>query len=497
MPFCSNGLRTIDVARLILGCCSLWCCCSLWFPCCRGEETKATIVKNFLCPWGDVVPQSTTFESWLHGDSFHFRFTVEDSEVILQEKWTGEDAIENEDRVAFAIASDIEFGKLYCIELDAQGRIRDSKRDIRHLVDTSWTCDGLLTTSQRTDTGYIVSATIPIATLTAIAHHPIDASSKILVGLFRADHYRSSNAATWSSWTLPATLADTPFVRSAFSRLPVNGGSLLNPVESTRARSLRIARDKVRRVWHDHLQREVVKKRAELWFDSLADFPSIPELWTIREVRSIAVASERPLEWNDSFKEPLVYRPFSLSISIDEFEQRGNRVNGMLVELTEETASERVGIRCDQGRIWFELEAAKLAQSMSLATIDAHVVGPGDSITVTSEGTGSVLDLAIHLNGERLKAIPVLENQPRAMPLESVVDTRRRWKLNSFQTPLDSLQWRNRVLSEIELRSLDDRARLLTWGEQSDAEHTAWVDHYARRIDTEGGYLLESLRHYR
>jgi hypothetical protein len=108
-----------------------------------------------------------------------------------------------------------------------------------------------------------------------------------------------------------------------------------------------------------------------------------------------------------------------------------------------------------------------------------------------------VLDLSIHLNGKRLKAIPVLENQPRAMPLESVVDTRRRWKLNSFQTPLDSLQWRNRVLSEIELRSLDDRARLLTWGEQSDAEHTAWVDHYARRIDTEGGYLLESLRHYR
>jgi hypothetical protein len=258
-----------------------------------------------------------------------------------------------------------------------------------------------------------------------------------------------------------------------------------------------MARDKVRRDWYDHLQREVVKKRAEQWFDSLADFPSIPELWTISEVRSIAVASERPLEWNDSFKEPLVYRPFSLSISIDEFEQRGNRVNGMLVELTEETASERVWIRCGQGRIWFEMEAAKLAQSMSLATIDAHEVGPGDSITVTSEGTGSVLDLAIHLNGKRLKAIPVLENQPRAIPLESVVDTRRRWKLNSFQTPLDSLQWRNRVLSEIELRSLDDRARLLTWGEQSDAEHTAWVDHYARRIDTEGGYLLESLRHYR
>jgi hypothetical protein len=491
MPFCSNGLRTIDVARLIL------CCGSLWLAHCKGEETKATIVKNFLCPWTDAVPQSTTFQSWLDGDRFHFRFTVEDSDLVLQETWQGEDTLEHEDRVIFAISSDIEFGQLYCIELDAKGRVRDMKRDIRQKVDISWTCDGLLTTSRSTDTGYIVSASLPIATLSAIAQHPIDANSKILVGLLRADRYRSSNAATWSSWQLPATSADPPFVRSAMSLLPVQGGSLLNPVESARARTLRIAKDKVRRDWYEHLQRDAVKKRAEPWFDSLADFPSIPESWTMSEVRSIAVASERPLEWNDSFKEPLVYRPFSLSILIDEFEQRGNRVNGMLVELTETIVDERVRIRCVQGRIWFELEAAKLSQSMSLATIDAHIVGPGDSITVTSEGTGSVLDFAIHLNGERLKAIPVLENQPRAMPLESVGDTRRKWNLNSFQTPLVSFQFRNRVLSEIEIRSLDDRARWLTWGEQSEASHAAWVDHYARRIDTEGGYLLESLRHYR
>ena len=489
MPFCSNGLRTIDVARLIL------CCCSLWLPCCRGEETMATIVGNFLCPWTDAVPQPTMFESWLDGDRFHLRFTVEDSEVIVHEKWTGEDSIEQEDRVVFAISSDIEFGQLYCIEWDAQGRIRDAKRDVRHQVDTSWTCNGLQTTSQRTDTGYIISATMPIATLKSIAQHPIDASTKILVGLFRADHDRSSNAASWSSWQLPATSADTPFVRSALSLLPVQGGSLLNPVESTRARSLRIARDKVRHDWYGHLQRDGVKKRAEQWFDSLADFPSIPEAWTISELTSIATVSERPFEWKDSAKEPLSYRPFSVSLTIDKSEQGDSKYNGMLVELTEATTNERVRIRSEQGRIAFEMEAPNLA--MSVVTTNAHVVGPGDSITVTSEGTGSTKDLAVYLNGQRLNTIPVRENQPSSISIQSPVDTRRQWKLNSFQTPFVSLQLRNRVLSEMELRSLDDRTRWLTWGEQSDAEHAAWVDHYTRRIDTEGGYLLESLRHYR
>lgn len=489
MPFCSNGLRTIDVVRLIL------CCCSLWLPCCRGEETKATIVGNFLCPWTDTVPQPTTFEGWLDGDRFHLRFTVEDSEVIVQEKWTGEDSLEHEDRVVFAISSDIDFGQLYCIEWDAQGRIRDTKRDIRHQVDSSWTCDGLQTTSQRTDTGYIVSATMPIATLKSIAQQPIDASSKILVGLFRADHNRSSIVTTWSSWQLPATSDSTPFVRSALSQLPVQGGRYLNPVESTRARSLRIARDKVRRDWYDHLQRDGVKKRAEQWFDSLTDFPSIPEAWTISELTSIATVSERPFEWKDSAKEPLSYRPFSVSLTIDKSEQGDSKDNGMLVELTDATINERIKIRSDQGRIGFELDAPNLA--MSLVTIDAHAVIPGDSITVTSEGTGSVQDLAIYLNGQRLKAILVRENQPNSNSIQSPVDTQRQWKLTSFQMPLVSLQLRNRVLSEIEIRSLDDRTRWLTWGEQSDAEHAAWVDHYARRIDTEGGYLLESLRHYR
>ncbi|MFN7450695.1 MAG: hypothetical protein ACK56W_11380 [Pirellula sp.] len=477
------------MARLIL------CCCSLWLPYCRGEETKATIVGNFLCPWTDAVPQSTTFESWLDSDRFHLRFTVEDSDVILQEKWTGEDTLDHEDRVVFAISSDIELGQLYCIELDAQGRIRDAKRDVRNQIDSSWTCDGLQTTSQRTDRGYIVSATMPIATLKSNAQQPIDASSKILVGLFRADHNRSSIGTTWSSWQLPATLDSTPFVRSAMSLLPVQGGRYLNPVESTRARSLRIARDKVRRDWYDHLQRDGVKKRAEQWFDSLADFPSIPEAWTIGELTFIAAVSERPFQWESSAKEPLNYRPFSVSITIDKSEQGDSNNNGMLVELTEATTSERVRIRSDQGRIAFEMEALNLA--MSIVTIDAHDIGPRDSISVTSEGTGSVQDLAIYLNGQRLKAIPVRENQPNSIPMQSPVDTQRQWILKSFQTPLVSFQLRNRVLSEIEIRSLNDRTRLLTWGEQSEAEYAAWVDHYARRIDTEGGYLLESLRHYR
>jgi hypothetical protein len=279
------------------------------------------------------------------------------------------------------------------------------------------------------------------------------------------------------------------------SQLPVQGGRLLNPVESTRARTLRIAKDKVRRDWYDHLQRDAVRKRSEQWFDSLADFPSIPEAWTISELTFIANASERPFEWKESAKEPLNYRPFSISITIDKSEQGGSKDNGMLLELTEATSNERIRIRRDQGRIGFEMETPNLA--MSIVTIDAHVVGPRDSITVTSEGTGSAQDLAIYLNGQQLKAVPLRENQPNSIATQSPVDTRRQWIVNSFQTPMVSFQLRNRVLSEIEIRSLDDRTRWLTWGEQSEAEHAAWVAHYARRIDTEGGYLFESLRHYR
>lgn len=505
MLFWSNGSRTIDpdtrprsrhwalaISISILG-------CFFVVPShCFGDETNATIVKDFLCPWVDTVPQSTTFACWLDEERFHFRFTVEDNDVVLQETWDGESTLEREDRVAFAISNDQEFGQLYCLELDAKGRVRDFKKDIQQRIDTSWNCDGLVTKSQSTEQGFIVSASIPVATISSLSKQSIDANAMILAGLIRTDHSRTSKSATWCSWQLPSTSSDSPYVRSSVNLMPVQGGRFLNPSESARARTLRIARDKVRRNWHEHLQRNTTKEKAERWFDSLADFPSIPDSWMSLETTSLPVASAQPLEWDDTSKETLIYRPFSISMTLDKSNSTSNkRDDGVLLELIETKVGQKIRIRCESGRVWFEMAPSNADKSMSVATMDEIIVSSGDSVTVTSEGTGSAQDLAIYINGKQQNTLTISEHQPRTIPMRPSIETGQNWSLNTFQTPLRLFQLRNHVLSPLEIQSLDDSARLLTWGEQSEEDHAMLVDHYARRIDTEGGYLLESLRHYR
>ena len=506
MLFWLNDSRTIDPdagprsTHLALAISISILCCWFVVPShCLGDETNATVVKDFLCPWVDTVPQSTTFACWLDQDRFHFRFTVKDDDVVLQENWDGENTLEREDRVAFAVSNDQEFGQLYCLELDAKGRVRDFKRDIHQKIDTSWTCDGLVAKSQSTEEGYIVSASIPIATLSSLSKQSIDANAMILAGLIRTDHSSTSKSATWSSWQLPSTSSDSPYVRSSVNLMPVQGGRFLNPSESARARTLRIARDKVRRNWHEHLQRNTTKEKAERWFDSLADFPSIPESWMILETTSLPVASAQPLEWDDTSKETLSYRPFSISMTLDKSNSTSNkRGDGrVLLELIETKVGQKIRIRCESGRVWFDMAASNAEKSMSVATIDEIMVSSGDSVTVTSEGTGSAQDLAIYINGKRRNTLTVSEHQPQTIPMRPVIETGQSWSLNTFQTSLRMFQLRNHVLSPLEIQSLDDSVRLLTWGEQTEEDHIMLVDHYARRIDTEGGYLLESLRHYR
>lgn len=505
MLFWSNGSRTIDpdtgprstpwalaISISILG-------CFFVVPShCFGDETNATIVKDFLCPWVDTVPQSTTFACWLDEHRFHFRFMIEDNDVVLQETWDGESTLEREDRVAIAISNNQELGQLYCLELDAKGRVRDFKKDIQQRIDTSWNCDGLVTKCQSTEQGFIVSASIPIAILSSLSSQSIDANTMILAGLFRIDHSRTSKSATWCSWQLPSTSGDLPYVRSALNLFPVQGGRFLDTSESARARTLRIARDKVRRNWHEHLQRNTTKERAEKWFDSLADFPSIPESWMILETTSLPITSAQPLEWDDTSKETLIYRPFSISMTLDKSNSTSNkRDGGVLLELIETKLGQKISIRCESGRVWFEMAPSNADTSMSVATIDKIIVSSGDSVTVTSEGTGSAQDLAIYINGKQQNTLTISEHQPRTIPMRPAIETGQNWSLNTFQTPLRMFQLRNHVLSPLEIQSLDDSARLLTWGEQSEKDHAMLVDHYARRIDTEGGYLLESLRHYR
>jgi hypothetical protein len=150
MLFWLNDSRTIDPdagprsTHLALAISISILCCWFVVPShCLGDETNATVVKDFLCPWVDTVPQSTTFACWLDEDRFQFRFTVEDNDVVLQENWDGENTLEREDRVAFAISNDQEFGQLYCLELDAKGRVRDFKKTYSkeltlHGIATVW-----------------------------------------------------------------------------------------------------------------------------------------------------------------------------------------------------------------------------------------------------------------------------------------------------------------------------------------------------------------------
>lgn len=191
----------------------------LALSCARDHPSGEFVLTDFVFPWSDRPAPATGFRAHTADDRLHFRFVVEDSQVIVSDKWKGESTLDEEDRVEIFFARDGSLSEYWCIEIDPLGRVHDYRARHYRRFDSSWNCPGLAVTGKRTPAGYDVAGSIRLSALGGLLGREVKRGTVLRVGLFRAEFYgatRGEARDNWISWVRPDSREPDFHVPSAF-----------------------------------------------------------------------------------------------------------------------------------------------------------------------------------------------------------------------------------------------------------------------------------------
>lgn len=203
------------------------CCMMMLTAVCTAHAGEP--ISDFTFPWADKPAPRTAVEAYTADERLHFVFTVDDSDIVYNETWSGEETLNGEDRVEVFFAKDAQLGQYWCVEIDSAGRVHDYKASHYRKFDNTWNCPGLKTSAERTATGYKVMVSVPLATLSELLGEPVKEGTELRIGFFRAEFYGTDSAThgsandNWLSWVRPETEKPDFHVPSAFRLWAVPG----------------------------------------------------------------------------------------------------------------------------------------------------------------------------------------------------------------------------------------------------------------------------------
>lgn len=194
----------------------------LLVSCGRPASPPQFETADFSYPWSEETAPRTVFQAHAKDGRLHFHFDVEDSDVVVEEKWSGQSTLDGEDRVEIFFANDETLADYWCIEIDPLGRVHDYHARHYREFDSDWNCPSLQVTAQRTAAGYEVTGSVALQTLGDLLGQPVQRGTSIHVGLFRADFFgppgatRGESPTNWISWERPASPQPDFHIPSAF-----------------------------------------------------------------------------------------------------------------------------------------------------------------------------------------------------------------------------------------------------------------------------------------
>lgn len=206
----------------------LWMLATVSLAGCVGPGSPSQVeIADFTYPWADQAVPATVFQAHTADGRLHFRFIVEDPDVVVEEKWSGERTVDGEDRVEIFFAKDETLADYWCIEIDPLGRVHDYHASYYREFSSDWNFPGLEAAATRTAEGYEVTGSVALQVLGDLLGQPVEPGSVILLGLFRADFFgppgatRGESATNWISWVRPGTPHPDFHVPGAFGRWEV------------------------------------------------------------------------------------------------------------------------------------------------------------------------------------------------------------------------------------------------------------------------------------
>ena len=458
----------------------------------RAEaQTVATV--ELSATKGSIQPQKTSATISLSNDAMNVRFSADDKDVIVQEE-----KFSDRDRVSILFSNDVFADPCYAVEVDASGRARQVSIEAFSPSSSDDVPEGTQCSSQFSSDGFELNVSIPFALLSRFLNRPVDAHSTLFLSLMRFDVSRSSVSRLDEQaiyWIRPCPAGSGLYHPSIFRQVSIDSQIPAAVTESHPSKQMRLAMEQIRSDWNRYLRSRELFNKTERWFDSLPGYPSPEEDWldfdsTTRGARSHDLGSV-PTQ--------LANQRFTLRMGNLRREQKTlpPTERHELANIQSEDGETLLSISTFQNRIFVSVGSRQRygENPMELCTSENVRLSDLDSLTVTNPGTGFAEDIRLWIDNAPVPCIPLVCCFNESRP----IDTTRK-KVDAmfhFENNWEGvLQLYRETLTGIELLSLTENAKLTTWVEMKDSMKALWVEHFATRIDNQGGYLQESLLHY-
>lgn len=173
---------------------------------------KAIALSEFKNYWSDTETPTTTFKGLYDDQFFYFLYDVVDKDIVLVDKPSiGEEGqAVGSDRIEIFMRNKDLNKDYYSLELDAKGRVFDSKANFNksYGIDREWDWPkgNLELKSTFTDNGYIVEGRISISSLKEL---DLFDGNIVHAGLYRGNYNSRASkkpSIEWISWVKPKKL---------------------------------------------------------------------------------------------------------------------------------------------------------------------------------------------------------------------------------------------------------------------------------------------------
>lgn len=184
---------------------------------------KANSLTDFSYPWRKETPPKTEFKALYDEEWFYFLYRAEDPEIITKSDPTINQEMEvvNSDRVEIFFKKDDQMNPYYSLELDARGRILDTKgkyyRDID--FDWNWPEGHLIVEASMDENGYWVEGKISFESLRQL---DMLGEGFLRAGLYRGEYQTlvdGKRETKWISWIKPDSETPDFHIPSSFGVL--------------------------------------------------------------------------------------------------------------------------------------------------------------------------------------------------------------------------------------------------------------------------------------
>ncbi|HRQ90424.1 MAG TPA: sugar-binding protein [Bacteroidia bacterium] len=167
------------------------------------DPQEGDLLEDFQFPWLDRPAPWTSFAAVWDGNTFAFRFDVEDDDLVLDPSSDPDEAVLGSDRVEFFFATSPDLSTpYYGAEMDPRGGVYDYRATYHRQFDPAWRFPGLSFTGELLEGGYSVEGTIPVSVLRELG---CLRGSEMTAGVYRAEfsHGPEGVVQDWISWVHP------------------------------------------------------------------------------------------------------------------------------------------------------------------------------------------------------------------------------------------------------------------------------------------------------